>query len=170
MKKKKVIVLALTTALFLFSIKILNGIIANQFIKPNDFYQVSYDYSQSGNIWSEDANNDSLTQTTLLNLLAQLKKGEYDEFRTNFIDCYKTIFDKDNCYLIFRRVFVNNADLTLIEKDVLLEVLNEIIEIDKQLNNNLAIIKNYSLQQEILYHSGRIVSAYKIETKKEMFS
>lgn len=152
---KKIIIAILVTILCAVFVFVLNSMFSERFVKPNEFYQTSYDF--------KDATNVSLTQNSCLDLLAQLKNGEYDEFKTNFIDCYKTVFDKDCCYLIIRRVFVNNTSLSSTERNVLLDVLNELVEIDKQSKDDASITKNYALQQEILYNSGRVISAYNIE-------
>ena len=167
--KKRIVVLVVLIVFSWFSIKTLDTVFYRQFLKPNEFYQSDYDYSQKESNWHEANNSEAITQSACLNLYLQLKAGKYDEFKTNFINCYETVFDKECCYLVIRRVFVNDgSDLTLTEAKVLVDVLNEVVEIDKQLNDKTSINRNYSLQQEILYYSGRIFSAYKIKSQQEM--
>ncbi|MBR2876533.1 MAG: hypothetical protein IKC01_05300 [Clostridia bacterium] len=169
-KARKTVMLILITIFFWSVIKVGHIYLYNHFVKPSDFYQTAYDYSQGEEVWFERRECDSLTQTTCLNLLTILENGRYDEFKTEFIKCYENVFNSENCYLIIRRVYVNNTKLSLKEKNIMLEVLNEIVETEKKDNNKLAIIRNYALQQEILYSSGRILSANKVFDEIEKYS
>lgn len=185
----RVVSLVVITLLVCISIGIIYSSMYDKFVRERDFYETEYDYLtaeeyenseefqqteeidyhklylQEENNWLEYSKQSTTTQTACINLLTLLENKEYDEFKTEFVNCYETFFLKDCCYSTIRRVFVSDTSLSLKETKVLLESLSEVLELEKQANNNTAVVRNYALQQEILYHSGRIISAYKFESE-----
>lgn len=159
----KILIFVLIIVLFWFGVKVTGSTLDKHFVKSPGMYYTPLENTADNDEWISSIESDSQTECLCLNLLTILKNGDIDEFEQSFIYNYDNSFNDESCFLIIRRVFVNNSDLSWKETEVLLRVLDMILEQDKDEKNTTAVYRNYMLQQEILYRSGRIIQAYKLD-------
>lgn len=159
----KILILVLITVSFWFVVKVTESTFDRHFVKSSEAYCTPLEYSADNIDWVNSIKMDSQTECLCLNLLTVLKNGNIDEFEKRFIYNYENNFNNESCFLIIRRVFVNNSDLTWEQTEVLLRVLDVILQQDEEEKNTTAVYRNYILQQEILYRTGRVIQAYKLD-------
>lgn len=138
----------------------------NYFQCTDDNYTIAVLPGMSAEYQNENWNTETYTYTNFLVISAELEKDNYETFEKEFYSFYISCDDKAK-YLSIRSIFFVNSELSDEQNEVLLSVLKECNEYDKQdtEKNNYVIQKNLLLRSEIHYANGDIREAFELRNE-----